>query len=218
VRDAFTETDGQRGRLVGIDADPSRFSDWNGHDLIRLERSMRVEALGRQWVAASTSTVFGGMLETIEHDGPRVSWIALGGVLALILLAFGPRGSLPVLTALAIGMVWLGGLLALIKLKLNFINFVGVPITLGVGTDYAANIWARLRGDPKALVEVVAETGSAVALCSSTTIIGYSSLLLASNRALKSFGLLADLGELACLAAALVALPAMVRLMTRRKT
>jgi predicted RND superfamily exporter protein len=220
VREAFTESDGQIGRLIGIDGDPSKFSDWNGHDLLRLQRSMRVEALGRTWVAASTSTVFAGMLEAMHRDGPLVSWIALGGVLGLIVLAFGPRGAVPVIVSLAIGMVWLGGLLALARLKLNFINFVAVPITLGVGTDYAANIWARLRspGAAQRIGELIGEAGSAVALCSATTIIGYSSLLLASNRALKSFGLLADLGEVTCLAAALVALPALVALATRRRT
>jgi predicted RND superfamily exporter protein len=219
LREAFTETDGQIGRMIGIDGDPSKFSDWNGHDLLRLQRSMRVEALGRTWVAASTSTIFAGMLEAMHRDGPLVSWIALGGVLGLIALAFGPRSAVPVVVSLAIGMVWLGGLLALIKLKLNFINFVAVPITLGVGTDYAANIWARLRHDPDArqIGELIGEAGSAVALCSATTIIGYSSLLLASNRALKSFGLLADLGEVTCLAAALIALPALVSLAARRR-
>ena len=217
VRESFTEVGGQRGRLLGIDADPALFSDWNGHDLFRLARSMRVEALGKSWVVASTSTVFAGMLEAIVRDGPKVTLAALGGVTLLIVLAFGLRGSIPVLLSLAIGMVWLGGLLALIKLKLNFVNFVAVPITLGIGTDYAANIWARLRREgPAKLAAVVADTGSAVALCSVTTIIGYSSLLLASNRALKSFGLLADLGEITCLGAALIALPAFIRLTVGR--
>jgi predicted RND superfamily exporter protein len=98
-------------------------------------------------------------------------------------------------------------------------NFVALPITLGVGADYAANIWARLRSDgAERLRAVIAETGSAVALCSLTTVLGYSSLLLSRNRALRSFGMLADLGELACLTAAMVALPALVTLFyTRRR-
>ena len=53
---------------------------------------------------------------------------------------------------------------------------------------------------------MITDTGSAVALCSTTTIIGYSSLLLARNRALKSFGVVADVGEVTCLLAALVVL------------
>jgi predicted RND superfamily exporter protein len=42
-------------------------------------------------------------------------------------------------------------------------------------------------------------------------VIGYSSLLLSHNRALRSFGMLANLGEIVCSLAALVALPAIVR-------
>ena len=49
-----------------------------------------------------------------------------------------------------------------------------------------------------------------------TTIIGYSSLLMSHNRALRSFGLLADLGEVTCLLAALVALPALVRAFSKK--
>jgi predicted RND superfamily exporter protein len=86
--------------------------------------------------------------------------------------------------------VWLGGILGWLDIKLNVLNFIAVPITLGVGVDYAANIWARLREGPASrLVEVVADTGSAVALCSMTTIIGYSTLLMSRNHALRSFGL-----------------------------
>src|SRR5262249_37818544 len=131
--------------------------------------------------------------------------------------AFGLRGAPPVLASLAIGIFWLGGLLAHEKLKINFMNFVALPITLGVGADYAANIWARLRAEGLGRLErIITETGSAVALCSLTTIIGYSSLLMSHTRALRSFGLLADLGELTCLAAALVAMPALLQLTRRR--
>jgi uncharacterized protein len=217
VREAFTETDGQRGRLVGIDADHSTYYDWNGHDLLRMSSSLTVDALGQRWVAASAATVFAGMLETIIADGPKVTLWALIGVVTLVLLTFGLRGAPPVLIALGIGMTWLGGIVGTLSLKLNFMNFVALPITLGIGTEYAANIWARMRAEgPSRVRTVIAETGSAVALCSLTTIIGYSSLLLSHSRALRSFGLLADLGEVACITAALVALPALVRVFSRR--
>ena len=51
-----------------------------------------------------------------------------------------------------------------------------------------------------------------MALCSATTILGYSSLLVAENQALFLFGLLAVVGEVTCLLAALVALPALLSL------
>jgi hypothetical protein len=55
-------------------------------------------------------------------------------------------------------------------------------------------------------------TGGAVGLCSLTTIIGYSSLLVAKNVGLFLFGLLAVFGEVACLTTAVVLLPAVLTL------
>lgn len=225
--ESFTEVDGTRGRLVGIDLDPSRFDGNDGHDLFKQADAMQVQIKDQSWVAASYQTIFAGILEIIQHDMKRLTLAALGGVALLTLLCFGLRGAVPVLLALLTGVLWLGGLLATFKLKLNFLNFVALPITLGVGVDYAANIWARLRRESSDnrgagaglasdhMAEVIAATGSAVSLCSLTTIIGYSTLLRAGNRALQSFGLLADLGEITCLCAALLALPALAGLMLR---
>ncbi|MCS6915270.1 MAG: MMPL family transporter [Myxococcales bacterium] len=217
VREAFTEIDGTRGRLIGIDADPTTFYAWNGRDLLRIAEVLQVEAEGKTWVAASTATVFAGMISTIIQDGPRITLAALVGVSLLMLLSFGWPGALPVLVSLSVGLCWLGGLLGAIGLKLNFMNFVGLPITLGIGADYAANIWARLRQGRDRVRDVITHTGSAVALCSLTTIIGYSSLLLSHNRALRSFGLLADLGEVTCLMAALLVLPILAQILARRQ-
>jgi uncharacterized protein len=55
-----------------------------------------------------------------------------------------------------------------------------------------------------------------VALCSYTTVVGYSSLLFADFQALQSFGRLAVSGELACLWGALLMLPALLQVMGRR--
>ena len=217
VQEAFTEVDGQRGRLVGVDAD--YYSDWDGHDLIRLADGLQVEALGQKWVVASASTLFGGMVEMIYRDGKPVTIAALSGVCLLVCLSFGLRSAIPVLLSLAFGLTWLGGAIGYINMKLNFMNFLALPITVGVGVDYAANLWSRMRTEGhEALREIIADTGSAVALCSATTIIGYSSLLLAHNRALRSFGLVADIGEVTCLFAALLLLPMISFLVLRRKS
>lgn len=216
IREAFTEVDGQRGRLIGIDTDYQNCKDWDGHDLLRMSEALRVEALGKTWVAASHGTVFAGMVETIVRDGPKVALTALGGVVLLVVLTFRPLGAIPVLLCMLLGVVWLGGVMGWLQLKLNFMNFVTLPITLGVGTDYAANMWGRLRQESTdSIAKQVGETGSAVALCSATTIIGYSTLLLSNNRALRSFGLAADVGEVTCLLAALLVLPAVFTLLRR---
>jgi predicted RND superfamily exporter protein len=169
---------------------------------------------------ASSTLVFADVLQAIEQDGPRATALSLAGVVLLVLVAFGlGRRSVRslsdagwVLASLAVGVIWFGGLAGALRLRLNMLNFIALPITFGIGVDYATNIFQRRRLDhARSIAHIVRTTGGAVALCSLTTIIGYASLLIARNQALISFGLLAVLGEVACLAAALLALPALLR-------
>jgi predicted RND superfamily exporter protein len=108
-----------------------------------------------------------------------------------------------------------GAMMAL-RVKINFANFIAYPITFGIGVDYAVNVASRWELDGRAsIADAVRTTGGAVTLCSLTTIIGYSSLLIAENRALFLFGLLAVLGGIACLSAAIIAMPAFVETLAR---
>jgi predicted exporter len=215
----FREVDGTVGRVAMIF--PVRvWANWDGHNLIRLSgviKNVRLPS-GQTVDAAGHSSLFAAMLRSIAVDGPLATEAALAGVVLMVVLLFRrARNVLLVLLSLVVGVLWMGGAGAALGLKLNFLNFVVLPVTLGIGVDYAVNIFARLaREEPKNHARALAETGSAVALCSATTIIGYSSLLIASNGALRSFGKLADLGELGCLLSALLLVPAIARARSSR--
>jgi predicted RND superfamily exporter protein len=206
----FRERDGTVGRIAMIF--PVRvWANWDGHNLIRLSGVIKNVRLpdGAVVDAAGHASLFAAMLSSIAVDGPIATVAAfLGVVLMVVLLLRRPRSIALVLLSLVVGVIWMGGAGAALGLKLNFLNFVVLPITLGIGVDYAVNVFARLEGErPETVPHALAETGSAVALCSSTTVIGYSSLLIASNGALRSFGKLADLGEISCLVSALLLVP-----------
>jgi predicted RND superfamily exporter protein len=116
-----------------------------------------------------------------------------------------------ILGSLVLAVTWLAGAMMALGIKVNFCNFVAFPITFGIGVEYAVNIMSRVReGRGQLVADAIRTTGGAVGLCSLTTIIGYGSLLFAQNRALFSFGVVAVLGELACLTTALVVLPAVL--------
>src|SRR5262249_28553709 len=101
--------------------------------------------------------------------------------------------------------------------KINFLDFVALPITLGIGVDYAVNVVLRARAEGRhASTEALASTGGAVALCSWTTTIGYGSLLLSANAGIRSFGLMAIIGEMTCLLTALTVGPALLALLRPR--
>jgi uncharacterized protein len=138
-------------------------------------------------------------------------------IVVIALLRWRPSTAL-VLSSLVLGVLWLAALAITFKIRINFANFIAFPITFGIGVDYAVNVASRWELDGcRSMVEAVRTTGGAVTLCSMTTIIGYSSLLLAENQALFLFGLLAVLGEVACLTTAVVVMPAFVEWIRGRR-
>jgi predicted RND superfamily exporter protein len=120
-----------------------------------------------------------------------------------------------VIGSLSLGVLWMAGAMTLLSLKFNFVNFAVLPITFGIGVDYAVNLYQRYR-QTGSVEEALASSGGAVALCSLTTMIGYATLVTADNQAIQSFGLTAVIGEITCLSAALFALPAVLSLRDRR--
>jgi predicted RND superfamily exporter protein len=115
-----------------------------------------------------------------------------------------------------VGVVWMVGGAGWNEVKITFLNFIALPITFGIGAEYALNVASRYQ-QGKDMVRAVASTGSAVALCSWTTIVGYGSLLAARHRALQGFGAMAILGEISCLLAAIIALPSVIHWIEQRR-
>jgi len=145
-------------------------------------------------------------------DGPRATLAALLGAILVVLIVVGRNrpGFVTIVCGLGGTMLMLGSA-ALLGLKINFLDFVALPITIGIGIEYAVNIATRERQEgPGRGRAALATTGGAVAVCSYTTIVGYGSLLLSQNLGIRSFGLAAMLGELTCLAVALFLAPALL--------
>jgi predicted RND superfamily exporter protein len=168
---------------------------------------------------AGTIAVSSDMIRAISHDGPRATLFAFIAVVTLTIVLFrNIRIISLVLFALFLGVIWLAGIILGFNLKINFLNFIALPITFGIGVDYGVNIFERYReaGD-KNILKVIKNTGSAVGLCSFATIVGYTSLLIAGNQGFVSFGLLAVAGEITCVIAAIVALPSYLLLRNRRQ-
>jgi predicted RND superfamily exporter protein len=142
--------------------------------------------------------------------------ISLLLVAALIaVLVRPPRAAAVAIATLLLGVLWMVGAAGLLRVRVTFLNFLALPITFGVGGEYAINVVARWRREGSAL-QAVRSVGGAVLLCSWTTIVGYGSLLAAHSQALRGFGAMAVLGEISCLLAAVVAMPAWLSFATSR--
>ncbi|HEY3351603.1 MAG TPA: MMPL family transporter [Polyangia bacterium] len=217
----FRDSKGELAPIVLVYHKEEAASTWNGRDLLKIAGVVQTVKLSNGEVVRSTggAVVFAGMIRAIVRDGPVATGASfLGVVLLVAFLARGLRGAAAVLAALLLGVLWMVGAAALLKVRVNFLNFIALPITFGIGIDYAINIWLRYRIEgPGRMVQTVRATGGAVALCSLTTVIGYAALLIADNQGLRSFGSMAIIGEFACLSAALLMMPAWFILWDRRR-
>jgi predicted RND superfamily exporter protein len=206
---AFTEKDGTRGRVLYISPTDDNLGN-NAHYLLRWADSFRRTELpdGTVVYGSGRAVIYADMWGAIESDMPKAIILSFSATLLVVIASFrARRAALGVLFALLVGVAWMTGGLALLDIKLNFLNFMALPITFGIGVDYAVNVAHRQHdlGDP---IDVVRRTGGAVILCSMTTLLGYLALVSSVNRAVRSLGIAAVLGEVTCLLAAVLVLPA----------
>jgi predicted RND superfamily exporter protein len=216
----FTEKNGSVGKMVIVEP-PLTNETRDGEKLVQFIESLReaADSIEPGAPVAGSMAISSDMVRSISSDGPKATLFAFIAVIVLVIFLFrNVRTIALVLFALILGVIWLAGLILGYGIKINFLNFIALPITFGIGVDYGVNIFQRYRETKNAnILEVVRSTGSAVGLCSLSTVIGYCSLLIAGNQGFVSFGLLAVAGEFTCLMAALIALPSYLHLRSRRK-
>jgi predicted RND superfamily exporter protein len=154
--------------------------------------------------------IFADLLHETLEDMPRAVMLSLALTAAAVVLLFrAVRPAAWVLGTLAMGLCWLLGAMWIGRVRLNFINLIALPITFGIGVDYAVNLLGRYRTAPEeGILAAVRGTGGPVVLCSLTTSLGYLALLRSHNQAVRSLGVVAVLGEVCCLLAAMLVLPA----------
>jgi predicted RND superfamily exporter protein len=220
LRDKLTEKDGRIGYLISIRPAPL-LDEWNGKDLIRFASAVRELHLpdGETVTTSGGSVIFADIVASIERDGPLVTGVALAGLIIMVILLVGRnRRAVAVMVGTVGGSLLMIAVCALIGIKVNFLDFVALPITLGLGIDYAINVAHRHDAeeipDP---ITTLRTSGSAVFVCSLTTMIGYGSLLVSENLAIRGFGQASLIGEVTTVLTALVVVPALLAVGVHRR-
>ncbi|HZU84308.1 MAG TPA: MMPL family transporter, partial [Polyangiaceae bacterium] len=216
----FSEKDGARGRLVAIEAEPRKSNDLRY--LIRYSDSFRETRLpsGKIVRGSGRAVIFADILKAAIHDIPKAVTLSLALTIIAVLLTFRGGGlhAATVLFALLVGVAGEALFLEVAGVKINFLNFTALPITFGIGVDYAVNVAQRHRTDGgRDILGALRTTGGAVVLCSLTTMLGYLALVGSHNRGIRSLGIIAVVGEVSCLLAAVLFLPALWLVIERRR-
>ena len=144
--------------------------------------------------------------------------IAAASILILILLVltrgrvYGPITFIP----LFVGLIWTLGAMGLLGIPLTIATIALGSMILGLGVEYGSFITERILeeteefGVDQAVRDAIPTTGLAILGSSSTTVIGFSALLIASISFIRNLGLTLALGISLTLSAALVLTPALI--------
>ena len=211
ARRPFSEADGTIGRVLLLYPPEQGLSIYDGRDLLRTAAVLQRVPLGdgREVQTSGSAVIFAAMIRSILTEGQLATVTSFSAVLLLVLLRVRPlKAALFVVGALLTGVLWMVGVAGWLQLKITFLNFIALPFIFGVGVEYAIHVVAEYR-EHGSVSHTVLSAGGPVALCSFSAIVGYGSLLAASNGALRGLGGVATLGEATCLLAAVLVTPAL---------
>lgn len=145
------------------------------------------------------------MLSSYQH----AAWIALIVILIVTFLQFRQFSlTLLTLTPLAIGFLWLLGIMVLTHSSFNPANLLTLPVILGIGVAFGVYVVNRYREKGEASI-FSTSTGKSVLLSALTSISGFTALLFTSS-GLRSLGFTMTVGLSLVTFQALVVLPCII--------
>ncbi len=147
----------------------------------------------------------------------QAAYYALAVIALMVLIHF--RSLTYVLLSLlpvAIGTIWMGGLMGIFGIPFNPANIMTLPLVIGIGVTNGIHILNRYveERDPNLFSK---STGKAVFVSGLTTISGFGSLILAKHQGIRSLGEVMSMGVALCMIAALTFLPAVLNIWKSRR-
>jgi hypothetical protein len=151
--------------------------------------------------------------QLLKDSYQQAAWYSLGAIAILVFLHF--RSLLCVILALvpvAIGSLWLGGLMGCLGVPLNPANIMTLPLVIGIGVTNGIHILNRFAEEQTPSI-LARSTGKAVLVSGLTAMAGFGSLILARHRGIHSLGCVMTAGLATCMIAGLTFLPALLNLL-----
>ena len=121
---------------------------WNGRDLLRIASVLQEIKLdnGKVIETSGFAVVFGATIRSVLRDGPIATAASLIAVLIIIIFTIRPAAAaLMALTTLMLGVLLMMGGAGWAGVRVTFLNFIALPITFGIGAEYALNVVTRYR-------------------------------------------------------------------------
>jgi uncharacterized protein len=154
--------------------------------------------------------------DLLKSSYEQAAWYSLAAITILVFVHF--RSLFSVVLALvpvAVGSLWLGGLMGWLGVPLNPANIMTLPLVIGIGVTNGIHILNRVAEEQTPSI-LARSTGKAVLVSGLTAMAGFGSLILAKHQGIKSLGCVMTAGLATCMIAGLTLLPALLNLLMRR--
>lgn len=201
VRDRFVSPDG--GLLVSLFPSNDIWEFAPLENFVAALRAINPSATG------VPVTVYESVIDMRSAFVSMSAWSLLVIALLVLLDLRSTVATATCIGCLLLGMSWTFGMLTLLGVSLNLANFFSVPMLLGFGIDSCVHVMHRAREGRDATA--FGWTTRAVILSAVTTAVGFGTLLFAAHKGLQSLGWVMCIGSAACLACAVLVLPALLR-------
>ena len=152
------------------------------------------------------------LIRIFGRDGRNAILLTLVIVFILLWIDFKRPGyALTAMIPLAVGLLWMVGLMKLIGMNLTFMNVMGLPMIVGIGIDDGVHIIHRWLHEGRNRVRTVfSSTGKAIFLTSLTTAVAFGSMVFSEFPGWIQFGSALAAGVGACFLATVLILPGMI--------
>ncbi|WP_373653619.1 MMPL family transporter [Schlesneria sp. DSM 10557] len=147
--------------------------------------------------------------------------LAVFTVMTLVLSLFlGRTAVMDTLLAMIPPMVGLGiscGVLVILNIPLNPANLIILPLILGIGVDNGVHIMHDFHSKPNEVYCPSPSTINAIVMTSTTTMVGFGSMMISAHRGLYSLGAVLTIGVGSCMFVSLIMLPSILCLFSRHR-
>jgi predicted RND superfamily exporter protein len=153
--------------------------------------------------------------ESLRSSYVEAAYYSLAAIALLVFIHFRSPLSLALaLVPVAVGFLWLGGIMGYFGIPLNPANIMTLPLVIGIGVTNGIHILNRFAEEQTPNI-LARSTGKAVLVSGLTAIAGFGSLILAQHRGIRSLGCIMSAGLATCMIAGLTFLPALLNLIVR---
>lgn len=153
---------------------------------------------------------------TVLADMSRATWIALLGVLTLMVLILGSiRRPVIEMISLSVGLCWTFGWTTLFIGHLNILSVVFAPLLCGLGVDYGIHWFSRFRQEElknypevqQVIRSVATLAGPGIVIAGVSTALAFLPFVLTGFRGLMELGLITGVGTFLLMVADFTVIP-----------